>query len=114
MAPKKEYPMEPGRDFIGEAAAGVSERAEELAGSIGQTMDSAAQAVQDTLRRTKKTAGAAMESVAGGIETSKEYLSERGMTGMIDDMETIIRRYPFQALLIGLSVGYLLSRSRHR
>lgn len=114
MAPEKEYEMEPGGRLIGQAVAGVTEQAEDLAESIDQTMDSAAQAVQDTIRRTKKTAGAAVQSVADGVETSTEYLSERGVAGMVEDVETLIRRYPLQALLIGLSLGYLFTRSRQR
>jgi hypothetical protein len=55
-----------------------------------------------------------MGTVVDGIETSTEYFTDRGMEGVIADVETLIRRYPFQALLIGSSVGFLLSRSWRR
>src|SRR4026209_294341 len=109
MAPKKEYETEPSRESVVPTAAEVAEQTEHLMGSIGQTMNSAAQ----TTRRTKKSAGAAMETIAEGIETSTEYLTDRGMVGVTKDVEGLIRRYPFQALMLGVSVGYLLSRSRH-
>jgi len=54
MAPKKEYEMEPSGESVRQAVGGMTEQAEELAGAIGQTMDSAAQVVQDTIRRTKR------------------------------------------------------------
>jgi len=109
MAPEKEYDKEPGGGLIGQA--GATGQAEELAGYTYQTMDSA---VQDSIRRTEKTVGEAVQSIADGIETSAEYLSERGMAGIVESAETLIRRYPFQTLLIGFSLGYLFTRSGQR
>lgn len=114
MASQKGYETEPSGESIVQAVAGVTERVEELVGSIGQTVDTAAQVVQDTFIRTKKSAGDAMISVTEGIETSTEYFTDRGVVGVVEDVEALIRRYPFQALLIGSSVGYLLSRSWKR
>jgi ElaB/YqjD/DUF883 family membrane-anchored ribosome-binding protein len=114
MAPKKEYEMEPSGKLVGQAAAGVAERNEELIGSIDQTIDSAAQAVQDTIRRTKRSARVAMKNASEGIQTSTDYLTEKGMVGVVEDVEALIRRYPFQAFLISSSVGFLLSRSWKR
>jgi ElaB/YqjD/DUF883 family membrane-anchored ribosome-binding protein len=101
-------------DMKAQASAGIAERAEELIGSVDQTIGSAAQTMQQTLRRTKENATAAMGAVVDGIETSADYLTDRGMEGMVADVETLIRRYPFQALLIGSSVGFLLSRLLRR
>ena len=112
MAPKTEYEMEPNGESVARAVGGLTERAEELVGSIGHTVDSAAQVVQDTLRRTKRSARVAMKNVSEGIQTSTDYLAGNGVVGAVEDVETLIRRYPFQALLIGFSVGYLLSRFR--
>lgn len=114
MAPKNEYEMEPSGESVVQTAARVTEQAEELVGSIGQTMDSTAQTIQNTLGRTKKSASAAMGRISEGIDTSTKYLAERGMVGVVEDVETLIRRHPFQALMLGVSVGYLLSRSRQR
>lgn len=114
MAPKNEYEMEPSGESVVQTAGGVTQQAEELVGAIGQTMDSAAQTIQNTLRRTKKIASTAIGTVADGVETSTEYLTERGMVGVVEDVETLIRRHPLQVLMLGVSVGYLLSRSRQR
>jgi ElaB/YqjD/DUF883 family membrane-anchored ribosome-binding protein len=114
MAPKKEYEMEPSGKSDGQAASEVAEQAEELIESIGQTMDSAAQAVQDTIRRTKRSARIAMKHASEGIQNSTDYLTEKGMGGVVEDVEALIRRYPFQAFLISSSVGFLLSRSWKR
>lgn len=114
MAPTQEYTREPSAASVGQAAAGVIERAEERVGSIIETMDSAAQTIQNTLQRTEKSARAAIGKVAGGLDTSTKYLTDRGIGGVVEDGEALIRRYPFQAFLIGCSVGFLLSRSRPR
>lgn len=110
MVPKKEYETEP----TGESATERrTEQAEEV-DSIGQRFDGAGQARPDTLQRTKKIVAEALDTVTKGIETSTDYFTGRGMVGAVRDMETLIRRYPFQTLLIGFSMGYLLSRSRKR
>lgn len=114
MALKNEYDIEPREESLAQTVGGLAEQAEELGGSIGQTMDSAAHTIQDTFQRTKTSAKAAMDTVADGIDTSTEYLTDRGVGGVIEDVETLIRRYPLQVLLLGVSVGYLLSRSRQR
>ena len=114
MTLRNEYEIESSGESAGQAVAAVAERADDVVGSIDQVVGSAAQAIQETLRRTKKTAGAAAETVANGIETSREYLIDRGMGGVVEDVEALIRRYPYQALLIGSSIGFLLSRSRKR
>ena len=114
MTPKNEHEMEGNGASVGSAASGVAERAEELVGSVDQTIESAAWTLERTLSQTKKDATAAIGTVIDGIETSAEYLTDRGMQGMVADVEALIRRYPLQALLIGSSVGFLLSRSWRR
>ena len=48
MVPKTEYEMEPNGGSVNRTMAGVTERAEVLVGSIGQSIDSAAQTIQET------------------------------------------------------------------
>lgn len=98
----------------GSGVAEMTEQDEELGHSIGQKIDSATQTVQDTFQQAKKGARAAVRTVTDGFDTSAEYFTDRGVEGVVKDVETLIRRHPFQALMIGLSMGYLLSRSRQR
>ncbi len=39
-------------------------------------------------------------------------LREEGMGEIAEDLASLVRRYPWQAMLIGFSVGYLISRGR--
>lgn len=112
MAPIKEYAMKSSGTSVRQAREQVTEQAEELAGSMSPTVESAAHTIQDTLRRTQNSACAAMGMVADGLDTSTAYLSNRGMVGVVEDVTTLIRRHPLQVLVLGVSVGYLLSRSR--
>ncbi len=114
MAPIKEFEMKSSGASVRQAGERVTEQAEELAGSISPTVDSAAHTIQDTLRRTQNSACAAMGLVADGLDTSTAYLSNRGMVGVVEDVATLIRRHPLQVMVLGVSVGYLLSRSRQR
>ena len=114
MAPIKEFAMKSSVASVRQAREQVTEQVEELAGSISSNVDSAAHTIQDTLRRTQNSACAAMGMVADGLDTSTAYLSDRGMAGVIEDVETLIRRHPLQVLVLGVSAGYLLSRSRKR
>ena len=114
MAPTNEYEREVSGESVVQMAEEVTDQAEELGRSISQTIDSAAETIQNTLWRTKKTARAALGTVVDRIDTSTEYLSDRGVEGVIEDVETLIRRHPFQVLMLGVSVGYLLSRTRER
>lgn len=90
----------------------MTEQAQELGESIGQSIGCAAQTAQNTFRKTKKIVKGAVGVVRDGIDTSADYLTDRGMEGVINDTETLIRRHPYQAFLIALSMGYFISRSR--
>lgn len=114
MVPIKEFAMKSSGTSVRQAREQVTEQAEELAGSISPTVDSAAHTIQDTLRRTQNSACAAMGMVADSLDTSTAYLSNRGMVGVVEDVTTLIRRHPLQVMVLGVSVGYLLSRSRQR
>jgi ElaB/YqjD/DUF883 family membrane-anchored ribosome-binding protein len=112
MEPKPNYEFESERDTPVQNGKSVSEKVQVMGKSIGQTLESASHTAQQTFEHTKRRARAVMGQVVESIDSSTDYLSERGMEGVVEDVETLIRRHPFQALMIGLSIGYLLSRSR--
>ena len=114
MVPEKEYEIEPNGKSVVRSVVGVTEHADALLGSIGHRVDSATEAVHDTVRRAKRSTRVAMKNVSEGIQTSTDYLTGKGIGSAVEDVEALIRRYPFQALLIGFSMGCLLSRSRKR
>ena len=112
MESKTHYEFESERDTPVQNGKSVNEKVQVMGKSIGQTLESATHTAQQTFEQTKKRARAVMGQVVESIDSSTDYLSERGMEGVVEDVETLIRRHPFQALMLGLSLGYLLSRSR--
>jgi hypothetical protein len=55
--------------------------------------------------------GSAASGVASAMETGGNYLQEHGLGDMCSDLTSVVRRYPFQALLVGFGVGYLFARA---
>lgn len=45
------------------------------------------------------------------MESTGEYLEEKGLSGMAGDVTDLIRRNPLPALLIAVGIGFLIARS---
>lgn len=105
--------QEPGSADISNRMATGGQKADAMASTIGQKLESASEVIREKLPREGRI-GEAARAVSDSLESSGTYLQEQGITGVIEDLESMIRRYPIQALLIGAGVGYLLSRLRER
>ena len=44
-------------------------------------------------------------------EAGRDYVTERGLSGMGEDVTDLIRKNPLPAMLIGLGIGFLLARA---
>jgi hypothetical protein len=91
----------------------MTERANNATTSVGQSMSSLA----GTIRRqapSEGMAGAAASTAAHQVETAGSYLRDNSFDNMARDLTGLLRRYPLQALLMGLSMGYLLARTMER
>jgi hypothetical protein len=96
---------------VKQAANGMSDAAQRLSEKAHETLASAGETLREHLPAGGKM-GAAAESVSRGVRQTADYIQKEGMTGMIEDVEVLIRRYPFQTLLLGMGFGYFLSRLR--
>jgi hypothetical protein len=88
-------------------------KGDEMAAAVGERLGSAADTLRGRLPQEGRF-GAAARAMTDGLEASGHYLQEQGLTGAIEEVESLIRRYPIQALLIGAGLGYALSRLRAR
>ena len=88
-------------------------KGDQMAAAVGERLGSAADTLRGTLPQEGRL-GNAVRAVTGGLEASGNYLQEQGLTGAIEEVESLIRRYPIQALLLGAGLGYALSRLRMR
>ena len=84
-------------------------RADEAAAALGEKLESAAEIIRDRLP-PEGGAGVMREAVGERLEASGRYLKQQGVSGMLEDIEGLIRQYPVQVLLLGVGMGYLLSR----
>ena len=88
-------------------------KGDQMAAAVGERLGSAADTLRGTLPQEGRLGGA-VRAVTDGLEASGNYLQEQGLTGAIEEVESLIRRYPIQALLLGAGLGYALSRLRMR
>jgi hypothetical protein len=58
--------------------------------------------------------GIAATAVAEKLDAAGSYLHRTDVDRMVDDVSSVIRRYPIPSLLIGLEIGYLLARATRR
>lgn len=77
----------------------------------GEELESASDRLRERLPQDG-AAGAAADAVSRGVKQTSRLLRQQGVSGIIDDLEILLRRYPLQTLLIGLGCGYLLARAR--
>jgi uncharacterized protein YjbJ (UPF0337 family) len=57
--------------------------------------------------RASEAAGA----VASGVQSARSYFQDRDFDELTGDIVGWVRRYPIQACLIGIGLGYLIARS---
>jgi len=92
-----------------DAATFVGEKAEQATEAFGAGMESLGGAIRE-YEPSQGTAHNVGDAVAGKLEDAGRYLEEHGLKGLGDDVTNLIRRNPVPALLLGIGVGFLLSR----
>lgn len=111
--------------FVGRKAENatlyVGHKAEDAACYVGQKTGDASAAVGSGLRSLGDSvrsggpeggmAGGATSAVADSLESSGRYLQEEGLKDMVEDISSLIRRYPIPALVIGAAAGYLAGKA---
>jgi uncharacterized protein YjbJ (UPF0337 family) len=85
-------------------AATVTSAAQDVASSMAETAGTAA-------TKDQEMAAAAATAVTDTVAGAGTYLREKGVQTLPDDLAGLIRRHPVPALLIGLGIGWSLSRT---
>lgn len=91
------------------AATDIMAGADRATVRAGEVVESAADNLRERLPGSGKV-GEMADVVSRGVKQTSVYLQEQGVSGIVDDLEILVRRYPLQTLLVGLGCGYLLSR----
>jgi X-X-X-Leu-X-X-Gly heptad repeat protein len=97
----------------GSTAAGVvntvTEKAKDLAGGASEMASGAKETVQEWTSAAVDAAGQAKHKVQEFATSASHKVENFG-----EDVTALIRRYPMQALLVGLGAGFLLAQVRRR
>lgn len=93
----------------GNVATAIGHTAENATAAVGRGMESVGEKIREK-GPEKGILGSATRGVAGALESSGKYLEEKNLSGMAEDVTNLIKRNPIPALLIGIGVGFLLSR----
>jgi len=88
----------------------AGKKAEEWTANAGSKVESLADTIRDK-GPGQGMLGKANEAVASTVERTGEYLQDKNLHGMMNDMTDLIKRNPLPALFVGLGVGYLLGRA---
>jgi hypothetical protein len=105
--------LETVKEKAGDVASAVGNTADKAVESVGSGMQSVAGAIRGHAPRGGVVGGAA-SAVAGGLKNAGEYLESHGLSGIGKDLAGVIRRHPVMAVLVGVGVGFLLSRTLSR
>jgi hypothetical protein len=55
--------------------------------------------------------GSAASTVADSLDASGRYLEEETLSHLGREATDLIRRYPLQAVLVGIGIGFLMARA---
>jgi len=120
--------MDKAKDALGH----VGEAASHAASAVGQTVSNAASAVGNRVDQGVSAAGSGMQSladtarknlphegylgaaskaVADGLDSAGRYVEDKSLSGMTNDLGSMIKNHPIPAVLIGLGIGYLLGKA---
>jgi hypothetical protein len=81
--------------------------------TVGETMSALAGTIRANASQ-EGTLSSAAQTMANQLDTAGSYLQDKTFEGIGQDVTELIRRYPLQAVLVGLGLGYLFSRRSER
>lgn len=96
-------------DAARSAGRAATRTADSAVASAGQGLESLGDRVRD-YGPNKGVFGQATETVASSLHQGGEYLENKGITGMANDVTELIKKNPIPALLLGIGVGFVLAR----
>lgn len=121
----RSHSFEPGH-ALRDAATALGQEADEVCSTLVNKADEAAAATGRGIESVagqirshtpdKGVVGMASNKLADSIESGGKYLENEGVTGLVDDVTSLIRNNPITALCVGVGMGFLLARtltSRH-
>ena len=81
--------------------------------AVGEKIGSLADVIREKAPH-EGAMGTAATAVAEKLDVAGSYLQEKNLNHVLNDVSSMIRRYPVPSLLVGLGIGYILARSTRR
>lgn len=97
----------------GDVASNVGQKTGETVSSVGSQMRNLAGTIRQSAPN-EGLIGSAASTVAEGLEAGGRYLEEETLSNLSREATDLIRRYPLQAMLVGIGIGYLMARATRR
>jgi hypothetical protein len=91
-------------------ATATATRAREMTSTVGHKVRELAGRLRE--KSPHESVRSTTNKFADTLETAGTYLEEKSFEGMTEDLAGVIRRYPLQSVLVGIGIGFLLSRRR--
>jgi uncharacterized protein YjbJ (UPF0337 family) len=89
----------------------VERRLSEYGGTAGGIGSNLRSKVDEFGSTVSNKASEARGAVVSGVESARSYFQDRDFEELTGDLVGWVRRYPIQACLIGIGLGYLIARS---
>ena len=92
-----------------QAASDVGQRANNLTARVGSEIHE----IGDSMERSMPHSGvlgAASQAVAESVKSGGEYLEDAKLSGMVDDVASLIRKNPIPSVLISMGIGWFVAR----
>jgi ElaB/YqjD/DUF883 family membrane-anchored ribosome-binding protein len=96
-------------DKAKQAGEFVRDKADQGVSQMGKGMESLADTIRDRGPQSGML-GKATSGMADTLDTAGRYLDQQGVSGMVDDLTTVIKNHPLPAVLVGIGLGFMLAR----
>jgi len=96
-------------DMVGHAASTAGKKADDFTSSAGHSI----RQFGDTIREHAPKEGVLGQASGAVANTTKQvgrYLEEEGLSGMMEDVTSLVKRNPIPAILVGIGLGVLIGR----
>jgi len=92
------------------AAQAVGQKAEDATKAVGSGIQTLADKVRDQ-GPNQGMLGSATRTVADSLDQAGQYIEDKHLAGMMDDVTGLIKRNPLPAILVGIGIGFLIGRT---
>jgi len=95
--------------MVNDAAKNVGRKADDLTSQAGSGIKNFGDTIRENAPR-EGMLGDAAKTVANTTKQVGSYLEEEGLSGMFEDVTSLIKRNPIPAILVGVGLGVLIGR----